>query len=240
MRLLGKGISKVAMSEADKADRQKAAKEKTAQIRYSSNLAEASQQTLVAILLNDPDVVLRRAAVAMVNDLEVLLRVALQETDPEVLRPAIDRLKDDQGALTRIYREAASGWARLRSAGFLTEEAVLEEIMLRDKNDLVRRAAVGKVRDERVLLFLARDRDPFVRESACCVLNNQAALTQVALHDSEEAVRTRAIDRLEDLGTLSNLMRSDRSPEIRMRAAVRISALEKRAQTKERKSETDE
>lgn len=112
--------------------------------------------------------------------------------------------------------------------------------MLRDKNDLVRRAAVGKVRDERVLLFLARDRDPFVRESACCVLNNQAALTQVALHDSEEAVRTRAIDRLEDLGTLSNLMRSDRSPEIRMRAAVRISALEKRAQTKERKSETDE
>lgn len=176
-------------------------------------LHDAAQARLLKIARSDPDPIKRAAVIPdmyTVIPTEVLKEIARSDPDPRVRKAAKERLVSDLSPLWN-ERDAAE---------------VLRMVKSRDVE--TRRAAVGKLADQKLLGELAeKDPDAGVRADAVSRLADyvdasQAVLVRIAEKDKDEQVRFAASALVKDQKALERLVRTSRTDEVRRYALERL------------------
>lgn len=144
---------------------------------------------LATLAETDPDVRVRRAAVAQTSDIATLSRVAAGDPDQESRDRASDRLV----ALATSNADHAAGLAAIRS---LTDPRRLSTIAKGDAPEAIRTEALGRLSDERALGAIARGaRHEDTARAALDRLASRDECLDVALRSEHKDVALAALDR---------------------------------------------
>lgn len=135
------------------------------------------------------------------------------------------RLLNPPGAWTCDcgYNFRPRSWQeRLAATRASTDQAALASVSQYDENQWVRRAAVERVGDPRIVEAVALgDPDSDVRRAAIERVASEAVLAQVALRDGDSQIRLMVLNRLGEEATLAAIAQNDPEWNVRMAAAVR-------------------
>lgn len=96
-----------------------------------------------------------------------------------------------------------------------------EEIALNSKSSDVRRNAVLKITDQKILASIARN-DPEARWEAVDMLTDQDTLAWIALQDDSQSVRIHAIEKLNDQSKLEQIASTGSDWHVRCAAAEKL------------------
>lgn len=160
---------------------------------------ENTDPALVEMARQDPDPVLRRAALERLGDLDLLQTIASEDADPGVRAAAQDR-----------YRSLLSG----RAAGSPALASRLERLRQSSDADLAE-------------YLLNHAAEPELRLAALEHIGLEPPLAEIALRDSHPDIRLAALERIHDPELLDHIARQSRNRDKRLhrRARERLDAL---------------
>jgi HEAT repeat protein len=190
-------------------------------------VARLADETLVMkVAKGDRDPSVRLVAIARVSDPVALARAATEDREPSVRRAAVGRLGDN-AVLARIALGDMDPKVRLAAVEAMVKaaagQAALHEVLVREKEQEVRLAALGGIDGQKDLFEIATtDRDPGVRGAATARLDGQADLARVATQDKETEVRLAAVERLVDQAVLGKIAASDEDDQVRQSAIKKV------------------
>jgi hypothetical protein len=181
----------------------------------------------------DPDVRVRRAAVACVTDVTLLGRVAASDGDNETRDRAADRLVTFAIRPDRGEGAAGNGFMpdALAAVRQLSDQRRLSVIARSEASDAVRSEALSRLTDERALSGIARQakRDSTAAD-ALARLTSEDEIIEVALHASSADVGIAALDRLSgsppDLARLRSIETRTQQKAVARRARAWIHEIE--------------
>ncbi|MFW6162857.1 MAG: pentapeptide repeat-containing protein [Planctomycetota bacterium] len=146
---------------------------------------------------SDPAV--RKAAVAEIDDVAILVKVAVDDLDEDVRLAAVARI-DDPAALAEVFRNSFTEGVRAAALDGITDPELLATAA-KSLYDRVRLKAAGKLTDQAVLADLAgNDKCAAVREAALARVTDEQLRREVRKREPHAVVRElaeKANDRLE-------------------------------------------
>jgi hypothetical protein len=167
---------------------------------------------------SDPDIRVRRAAIARTADPDALGRIASGDADPDTCDRAAERLL----ALATGADEAVG----LVAAAGLTDPRRLSTVAKSDAPEPVRTAALARIADERALGAIARyAKHESTALGALARLADAAELLDVALHADHRDVAIAAFERVTAAGADMALLRSIESRSQQKAVSKRARAL---------------
>ncbi len=180
----------------------------------------------------------RRAVdgVSCVEDQRILRRIVSDRSLAPAARSAASSRLTDSDLLHEVAEEVLTDTglhptARAKAAALVTDQTLLVRIGCEDSEEVVRKAALAHIPDQRVLLELANGaRLQQVRKLAEGVLIararsplcNRDDLLGYLSRDNPRTVREAAVERLEDRGLLQNIARTDPDDSVRAAAIERL------------------
>jgi hypothetical protein len=179
---------------------------------------DGDQETLVALVHDDPDARVRKAAAGRVRDAVVLAAVVRNESDPAVRDAAAARL-----ATLAEQGDEPSALAAVSALGGLGRQRELAATARASSRAAVRRAATEQVVDQKALGGIARHAaDAETRLLAVERLTDQGELAEVAARGEHADAAVIALDRLPQASGEQLQALADRA---------RTKAVQKRART---------
>lgn len=173
---------------------------------------------LAAILKDDPDVAVRKAALRKIDDVALLIDVA--ERDASLREEAAD-------ILLRLATESPDAARALKAAERVGEARHLVTLARSARAAPVREWALAKILDERTLALIAKTaEDPKLRLQALERVTGKDARADVALRSEHKDVALQALEGLTDQGRLREIAEHARAKAAARRAQVLLEALE--------------
>ena len=177
------------------------------------------RETLLALLRDDPDARVRRAAVKKLHDVPLLAERAREDADEGVREEADSQL----GSLAIHGREAERAEAAVAS---MREARHLGAVARTAALPAVRQAAVARLSDQKLLAAVVRECDDnATRLSALARIDEPAVLLSLALKSDQRAVALAAVERLADREGLEAAATGARVSAAARRARSRLEAL---------------
>ena len=172
-----------------------------AQLLHNTVLAQITYATIIES--EKADEACKKAAVSLLTDQrQILDSIASENIDNEMLVSLIEKIQDES-VLSKI------------AIGDICVP------MIKDKAELVRKAAVERLTDQATLDFVVKNEEAdSVRQIAVKLLTDQASLAYVAKNDENPKVRSIAVGRLTDQATLAYVAKNDADPGVRVNAVV--------------------
>ncbi|MEM7167914.1 MAG: hypothetical protein AAF581_20850, partial [Planctomycetota bacterium] len=184
---------------------------------------DSSQPLLERAALLARNSMVRRAAVARLDDQSVLLSIAMTDEVRSVRHTAIDGI-DDSGLLVELALSGATPQDRSRAARRVTGPLHLQALALAGASG-IRNAAIRKVRDPFILgLVATTDGDRSVRRAAVLQMTDEGMLFEVAQQDEDRYVRRKAAQRLTSEELLVRLIPKLEDRDERIAIVHRINA----------------
>ncbi len=174
---------------------------------------------LYEIALNDSKKTVKRKAIIQMDDEDLLIKLRKEiEEDYSYLSPIIrERIRDihmemaksstDESVLIDLALNDPDSYVRDYAVEnpHLNNQDVLEHLIFNDSNKMVRRQAVSKIKDDKVLIEVAQnDSDSWVRHSAVYNLDssNQDIFIDIFYNDEDNDVKNVALLKIEDQNIL--------------------------------------
>jgi hypothetical protein len=177
------------------------------------------RETLLALLRDDPDARVRRAAVKKLHDVALLAERAREDADEGVREEADSQLS----ALAIHGQDAARAEAAVAS---MREARHLAAVAKAAALATVRQAAVARLSDPKLLAAVVREcEDNATRLSALAHIEDPALLLSLALKSDQRAVALAAVERLGDREGLEAAAARARVGAAARRARSRLDAL---------------
>jgi len=197
-------------------------------------LLQATRARVQEIALTDPDAAHRSfivgdADLSPILSFEDLDQIARRDPDPEVraeagrtlgwIRAQIGTAAERKGIAT----SSKDPEVRRQAVAFLTDEAALAEIALKDPDETVREEAVGRLDDQKLLARIAqKDKDDGVRLTATVGLTDQKALDRLARRGRTPEVRETAVAKVMRQAVIAEVARKDSDPDVRFAAVKKL------------------
>jgi hypothetical protein len=228
------------------------AQEKNRNLRAAALQRLTRREVVAQVATSDPDAFMRAAAVARLSDESIVVKVADGDSDPSVRLAAIARVSDP-AALARAATQDREPSVRLAAVGRLgdkvvlarialgdrdtavrlaaveamvkaeADQAALHEVLVREKEQNVRLAALGGIDGQKDLVEIATaDRDPGVRAAATARVDSQTDLARIATLDKETEVRLAAVEKLDDQAALGKIAAGDGDDQVRLSAIKKV------------------
>jgi uncharacterized protein DUF349 len=176
------------------------------------------QDRLAQIASDDPDPLVRRAALRRVSAADVVARIAAGDQDAGVREKAASALV----ALALGAEEVAA----IAAAAALTEPGHLTSVALSAAVAAVRAGAVSRLRDAHALARIARSSsDPAVRQLAVSAVADPGVLAEIAARSEHKDAALAAVDRIDDLESLRTVAARARNKAAGRRARERMARL---------------
>ena len=174
---------------------------------------------LYEIALSDSKKTVKRKAIIQMDDEDLLIKLRKEiEEDYSYLSPIIrERIRDihmemaksstDESVLIDLALNDPDSYVRDYAVEnpHLNNQDVLEHLIFNDSNKMVRRQAVSKIKDDKVLIEVAQnDSDSWVRHSAVYNLDssNQDIFIDIFYNDEDNDVKNVALLKIEDQNIL--------------------------------------
>ena len=174
---------------------------------------------LYEIALNDSKKTVKREAIIQMDDEDLLIKLKREiKYNYYYLSPIIrERITDihmemaksstDESVLINLALNDSDSYVRYYAVKnpHLNNPDVLELIIFNDSNNLVRREAISKINDEKVLIEVAQnDSDSWVRNSAVYNLDssNQDIFIDIFYNDEDNGVKNVALSKIKDQNIL--------------------------------------
>lgn len=172
---------------------------------------ENNQANLAKVAEEDPEWLVREAAVKKLTDPARLVRIAQHNSDPRTRKAAVAKLTDP-GLLRNIAQNDSEGQVRAAAAEKLDDLTLLRRLVEEDQSGQVRNAALTKLvaanqTDQSMLLNLVtQDPDSGVRKTALMKVDDPTVISKAATEDASVLVRKAAVERLTDQHVLSKVL----------------------------------
>jgi hypothetical protein len=166
---------------------------------------------------SDPDVKVRRCAIARVADAAILGRIVANDPDADARERAADRLvgfacgtiAPPEAAGPDAPAAPAADALALAAVREVTDPRRLSTIARSDAPDAVRADALGRITDDRGLLSVARQaKQPSTALAALARLTQPGDVLEIALHADNKDVALAAFDRVVDAGADLGVLRT--------------------------------
>jgi hypothetical protein len=194
-------------------------KDAEARLAAVRQLGPDQRDVLTAVVREDEDAKVRRAAVRRLDDLAVLADVAATDADESVRQEASESLL----GVALSSEEPAAAEAAL---GSLKEPRHLVQVARGARLLGVRRAALSRVQDPRSLAAVARTaEDSATRQRALEAIHDAEVLAELALKCELKDVAVAAANRLTDAAALQAVAARARNKAAARQARARLDAL---------------
>ncbi len=188
-------------------------------------LSEDDAAVLVALVREDTDARVRRAAAARIEDVGVLAAIAGSEADAGIRDEVL-------GRLANVAVSGDSAESALLALGALTDQKQIAAVAKSSSIDPVRAEAVARLTDVKSLSSVARNAsDPRTAALAAERIQDQAELLNVAARTDHKEAGVGALERAVanggvDRGALESLSERAKSKSVAKRARAMVQALD--------------
>jgi len=194
-----------------------ALKDRNPGIRIASLRFLSDQPIMARVYKNDSDAGVRAEAVRRMTDQPLLEKIAATEPTEEIRVCAVERLAR-QSALMKIFLTDKAGPVRYAALRKLkrVEEEVLVKSATGDPYPMVRREAVSRLSDQKLLLsILQKDPSFSVRMAALQRITDPRLLAEIAQKDVRWVTRLETVKKITDEAALATVAGRDEDFDVR-------------------------
>lgn len=189
----------------------------------TTHLVDQTQRARIALSELDERVGL--AALELILDQDLIVRVVTHARSAAVCRKALLRITDEK-VIKRLAtkRSFAFRWLAIE---LVDDQRLLNQAVFHDPEYSVRSPVLDRITDPSTLGRVAsRDEDPHLRKRAVAMIDDQRVIARIAIGDPDPSVRLAAIGKLDDERALAKVASSDVDLDVREAAASRLSDAE--------------
>jgi len=182
------------------------------------NLRPEDIHLALAIFREDQDVVVRRAALRRVSELDALVEAARNDADEEIRQEA-------RSLLLKQATDASDADRAARAAGVLDDPRQLATLARSARVPSVRQDALSRLQDPRSLASVAKGAsDGGIRLQALARLDDAALIAEVAGRSEHRDVALAALQRVSDEAALQEIAQKGRHKAVARRAKALLDA----------------
>ncbi|GEM_PF-4004842 len=183
---------------------------------------------LVSLARQDSCFSVRSAAVTQIFDQKVLAEIAVTDPSSAVRKAAVERVQD-QAVLQAVAQKDSSAYVKAMAAKRISDTAISGAVKKRlpawwdGANDLSSFSKIKGVSKRNDFIDIAlNDSNEYHRRRAVEKVDDQDVLACVAVNDDSFTIRQSAVKRLDRMGVLVELAKYDESDYVRAEAAGKI------------------
>ena len=168
------------------------------------------KEILIEMAKNDSDSSVRLEAVDKISDGSVLADIAKSDSDSKVRIAAINKISD-KSVLADIAKNGKYDDLRKNALLKITDESILADIAKNDSDRNIRKAAVEKVNDESVLIDIVKTgKYDNIRCKAVSKISDESVLADIAINDEDVNVCVDAVENISDESLLADVAKNAR------------------------------
>jgi len=185
--------------------------------------SQANQKLLFEVCTQSMFNEARQAAIDMLKNPSLLVKIACHEQDQDICRAAIEKLTDDASLLEVAEYIYDDHYLCSLAISRINDQEMLLHVALSHAYDECRIVAIKRLDDQDSLLeIIKQNKNPEVRIAALESLTNQQVLAEIAAKDPSSWVRRSAVGKITDSTLLAHIAMHNSLRTIRLAALLRL------------------